>query len=150
MVSIREAVGDLWTYQCNARCVNTNGIVKRDGSLVMGRGIALEAAQRYPDLPKMLGRCVRAQGNLVFSVWPEGSDAAIVSFPTKYHWSEGSKLDLIERSAHRLLALTNEMKWNVVVLPWPGCGNGGLKPIDVRPVIGPILDDRFVVLTLRK
>lgn len=35
---------------------------------------------------------------------------------------------------------------NTVLMPRPGCGNGGLTWEQVKPIIEPILDDRFTVM----
>jgi hypothetical protein len=38
-------------------------------------------------------------------------------------------------------------RWQRVVLPRAGCGNGGLNwEMAVRPVLADILDDRFIAL----
>lgn len=38
--------------------------------------------------------------------------------------------------------------WRYILLPRPGCGNGSLNwERDVRPVLAPVLDDRFSVIT---
>ena len=46
------------------------------------------------------------------------------------------------------LKLATLLKWQVVVLPRPGCGNGRLDWFLVERTIAPWLDDRFVVVTL--
>ncbi len=38
------------------------------------------------------------------------------------------------------------MHLDKVYLVRPGCGNGQLKWEDVKPLIAPILDDRFIVV----
>ena len=43
-------------------CITVNGCVKRDGPAVIGRGIAAQAARRYPEPPLMLGREIRHGG----------------------------------------------------------------------------------------
>jgi hypothetical protein len=58
-VMFREITGDLWQLadfgHADAVCITTNGYVRRDGHAVMGRGCALQAAKRWPLLPKVLG-----------------------------------------------------------------------------------------------
>lgn len=66
----------------DAICITTNGFVKKDGTCVMGRGIARQAAKRWPDLPKILGNHIKQKGNVV-GVLLEESGTKIVSFPVK-------------------------------------------------------------------
>jgi len=142
---MKEVIGNLWTFPAEVRIVTTNGMVKQDGSLVMGGGCALEAAQRYPDLPITLGQAVRALGNEPFwTLWPDGIQ--IVSFPTKHRWRDKSDILLIARSARKIAGMA-ALRDRVVVMPRPGCGLGGLRWQDVKLVLEPILDDWFHVIT---
>lgn len=140
----REDVGDLWTYPCDARVITTNGVVKANRELVMGAGVAKAAATRYPRLAKYLGESVAAFGNtpVVYHAL-----TTVVSFPTKHDWREPSDPKLIEQSAHTLARITNAYGWKDVAMTRPGCGLGGLQWADVKKIIEPILDSRFVVLT---
>jgi hypothetical protein len=140
-----EQTVDLWTVDAQARVITTNGYVRRDGALVMGRGCAKEAAVRFPNLPYQLGAQVRALGNVVHLVTI--GEVQLVSFPVKRMWNEPARLDLIERSLHQLVAMTNFWGWKRVALPRPGCGNGQLRYEDVRPLLLDALDDRFLVVT---
>jgi hypothetical protein len=49
-----------------------------------------------------------------------------------------------------LVELADRCHWQEIILPQLGCGSGGLAWRDVRPLIAPILDDRFVVITYRE
>lgn len=73
---------------------------------------------------------------------------SLVIFPVKHAWYEPADLDLIRQSAIELLTLTAAQGWKTVLLPRPGCGNGQLTWDQVRPVIAPFLNDRFVVVHL--
>ena len=149
-----EVKGNLWTYPADVRVITTNGTVKKNGECVMGRGCAKEAAQRMKEVPKILGNLLRAHGNhchILFRGNPLCLNAVLVSFPVKHAWYERADLALIEQSAKELANLADDQGWidgwGKIVLPRPGCGNGGLKWEDVRPVLEPILDDRFHVIT---
>jgi hypothetical protein len=50
------------------------------------------------------------------------------------------------RFTGELLALAERSGWPRVVLPRPGCGGGGLAWKDVKPLLAPVLDDRFIVI----
>lgn len=139
-----EVAGNLWTYPADVRVITTNGTVKKTGEAVMGRGCALEAKLRYVILPLMLGQAISGLGNEAF--WFPCGDCPIVTFPVKHEWYQKADITLIERSA-RKIARMNALAGQRVVMPRPGCGNGGLEWKDVKPVIAPILDDRFHVIT---
>lgn len=134
---------------CDARCITTNGYVKKNGKGVMGRGVAKAMANLYPDAPAWLGRNLEKNGNHVGILrQPDLDDLiAYVNFPTKHHWRELADLDLIVRSCHELMTLISEQSWTKVLLPRPGCGNGCLPWNKVKETIEPILDDRVWVVT---
>ena len=85
---MKEVIGDIWDYHDQGHwiVITTNGIVKSNGEAVMGKGIALQAKQRYPDLPKELGQSITFCGNTVRVLGrPPFSGYRLVSFPTKHH-----------------------------------------------------------------
>lgn len=152
---MREAIGDLWTMGVPVICVTTNGSFVRVGSHryrgVMGRGVALQAKQRYPHLEDMLGMSMRDVGNHV-AILRERDDAEVdrtvlVSFPVKHQWHERDDPTLIERSCYELMAKVVEYQWRDVLLPRPGCGNGGLVWSDVGEICYRILGDQVTVVT---
>ena len=148
---MREDLLDLWNAPADARCITTNGSIKSNGRAVMGRGCAKQATLRYPFMQLKLGAAIRTYGNHVRVLFepPTGPENwALVSFPVKHYWDEQANLALIERSAAELVALADDRGWREIVLPRPGCGNGKLSwTRQVRLVIRPLLDDRFLVVT---
>ena len=145
-----ESTGNIWNGledpQVDAICVTTNGVLKRNGALVMGAGIALQARQMFPGIDAIAGPLVELRGNVVHPLWT-ANGTRIVSFPTKNNWLDQSSISLILRSAGQLVELADNNHWGRVLLTRPGCGNGGLSWVVVRKVIEPLLDDRFVVVT---
>ena len=145
-----EVTGNLWTYgPCDVRVITTNGYVKSNGEAVMGRGCALEAKQRWPELPRALGEHLSRLNNIPFMVPDWVGISNLVTFPVKHHWREKADPELIRTSALILSAWADLYDWHVVVMPRPGCGNGGLRWTDVRKVLIHILDDRFHAITWR-
>lgn len=148
-----EVFGDLWTYtplkdgaaQPIIRCITTNGMVKRDGTCVMGRGCAREAAKKWPLLPHMIGSHIRESGNVVGSFIPRGGPF-LLSFPVKHKWMEPADPDLISKSAQDLEYLARQDPGIIYLLPRPGCGNGQLAWKDVRPLLE-FLPDNVLVIT---
>ena len=145
-----EAVGDLWTYPAAYRLVPTNGVVRQCASvvaangcaspvyeLVMGAGVALEAARCFPGLARTLGFHVHIRGNC-----PYPTGWGVISFPTKHHWRDKADLDLIRRSAEEVMLFP----YQSFVLPRVGAGLGGLPWEDVRKLLAEILDNRFTVV----
>lgn len=147
---MKEITGDLWEVEADARVITTNGFVKKNGMAVMGRGVAQQALRRYPIISETLGRALLRFGNHLTSLGWTSKHGWLWSFPVKHNWWEKADLELIRRSAEELVAAVDKQfaAPATVVLPRPGCGNGGLRWEDVKPVIEPILDDRFVVVEL--
>lgn len=148
---MREVDGDIWALHAKGKpvVVTTNGITKANGHAVMGRGVALAAARKFPELPAWLGRELTLHGNHVY-YFPQ---FRLFTFPTKYHWRDPSDMQLIARSCDELRTVVD--RWSLVradadmeeiFLVRPGCASGGLNWDDVKPVIAPLLDDRFVVV----
>lgn len=144
---MREIKGNIFDVQADAICVTTNMMVDRFGSAVMGKGIALSFAQRYPTLKAFFGKDLRYRKGQVFAARVPGEARAIINLPTKRDWRNPSDVLLIEISALALVRLTDFNEWARVVLPRPGCGLGGLRWEDVKKVLEPILDDRFYIIT---
>lgn len=144
-----EIVGSMWDEPSDAVCVLTNGATKMDGEAVMGLGTALQAKERYPDLPRILGDRLRSFGNHVYDLGVRDG-RIIYSFPTKHHWRDPlADEKLIARSCAELLCLVRDRpELKKVVIPRPGCGVGGLPWKLVRPIMEAHLPaDTFVVIS---
>lgn len=142
---MKEAHGNLWEYPADIRIITTNGTVKRNGAAVMGRGCAQEARDRVTGLDRLLGTLLNDVGNHVHAL-----TFGLMSFPVKHNWWEKADPELIERSAHEAVVMADRFTSTypfTFVMPRPGCGNGGLTWNAVKPIIEPILDDRFTVIT---
>jgi len=139
-----EITGNIWDYRGSAViAITTNGQVSgKSGRAVMGRGVAAQASRLIPEIPELLGRRIAEGGNHVHYL-----GGGIVSFPVEHSPFELPDLALIERSAAELAALANEMGWQSVVVPRPGCGGGGLSWKDVRPLLERHFDGRFRVIS---
>src|SRR5579859_3374818 len=103
---------DIWQFHGPGSWigVTTNHSVKKDGCNVMGKGIAREAADRYPQLPFLLGTLIKKQGRqrnnsegkasvFVFASWN------LFTFNVKNTWQEPAELELIEHSCQELVRL---------------------------------------------
>lgn len=144
---MKETTGNLWDQEADALCITTNGAVTKDGHATMGAGCALEARSMFDGISKQLGGLIEELGNCVHVLPYAHNGAYLVSFPVKEHWRDLADFKLIEKSANELVRMADEYRWQSVVLPRPGCGNGHRRWDQVRPILEPILDDRFTVIT---
>lgn len=159
LTKMLEAFGDIWELAdegCDALVITTNGYVKKsDGLAVMGRGIANQAAKRFPKLPAELGWCLRQYGNHCFVFSGHSPHYDIVTFPVKPTfgpkgepgWMVKAELPLIAQSAKELVGIAKRYDWIDILVPRPGCGYGMLHWGNVKPVLSRILDDRFTAIT---
>lgn len=142
-----EITGDLWRHHAAGAVVaiTTNAMVNSRGEVVMPRGCALQARERFPQLPRTLGGLIRTHGIHVFDLGHR-----IVSFPIEADPWQPPDLRLIEQSCRELVELADYKGWEIIVVPRPGCGGGGLRWSDVRAILGRHFDDRFYVITMQE
>lgn len=148
---MKELRGNLWDYTDDgAIVITTNGAINQKGECVMGRGVALQAKNRYPGFATLLGNQIKLAGNHVHyfdvPVPPHFRDDQIITFPVKHHWQEQADVALIAQSVMELVNRVDIFDIKHVYLPHPGCANGGLKWENVRPLLTPYLDDRFTIV----
>lgn len=140
--------GNMWDVfgETDLFLITTNPIVRKDGAAVMGRGIAKEAATRYPEIQRSFGQLLEntnadRQGcNWICRVdWQD-----IGYFMVKDHWASHADLDIISRSTVSLIELLKDEELDRVDLNFPGTGNGKLKREDVLPIIEQLPDNVHV------
>lgn len=153
-----EIIGDYWEEakkdnpRYDAIVCTTNMIVKNNGRLVMGAGIAKSFRDRFPELDLSWGSRIRDgihdNGFMVSSAHISLGGTRFlhfVAFPTKKDWKNDSDIDLIKLSALTLDLVATIMGWRHVLMTRPGCGMGGLDWGFVKKQID-FLDDRFKVI----
>src|SRR5258708_25926959 len=112
---MKEIFGDLWQFFGKTNhviCITTNGVIKKDGPGVMGRGCANEARFRVPGITKNLGDHIRANGNHVGYIGPN-----VLAFPVKHAWYEPADPALISRSTDELKSHAETHPQAIYILP---------------------------------
>ena len=144
---IRFTSGDILTAPAEA-LVNTVNCVG-----VMGRGIALQFKNAYPDNFKAYAAaCSRGEvqpGKMLTFETGKFAPKYIINFPTKRHWRGKSRIEDIDIGLQALAAEINKRKIKSIAIPPLGSGLGGLNWLDVRPKIEKALahlDDVDVVV----
>lgn len=104
---------------------------------VMGKGIALQFRQRFPDMYQdYVSKCERREVRLGRPyVYKTLTPPWILNFPTKDHWRSVSRLSDIVDGLKYLLAHYKEWGIRSMAVPPLGCGNGQLE----WQLVGPTL-----------
>lgn len=112
---------------------------------VMGRGLAAEFKRRFPAYFKEYARlCQEGQmqpGRVRLHLCEAPAPLQyIISFPTKEHWRNPSRIEWIEQGLRDLARQIELHALQSVALPALGCGLGGLDYwTQVRPLLTEIL-----------
>ena len=109
---------------------------------VMGAGIALEFALRYPKMAIQYQDDCKEKKVKIGQIltYPE-EDVLIINFPTKFHWKYPSQLNWIARGLDYLRDHYIEWRIKSIAVPPLGCSNGGLDFNDVKELIVDKLKD---------
>jgi O-acetyl-ADP-ribose deacetylase (regulator of RNase III) len=131
---IEEAKGNLLEAEAEV-LVNTVNCVGQ-----MGKGIALQFKQAYPDNFKVYQRAcktgeMRPGRMLVVETGSAGVARYIVNFPTKRHWRGKSRVEDIRSGLDALIEEVRQRGIHSIAIPPLGCGNGGLEWREIRPLI---------------
>jgi O-acetyl-ADP-ribose deacetylase (regulator of RNase III) len=112
--------------------VNTEG--------VMGKGIALQFAKKFPELAEAYRLACKAgevrPGRMhIYERSDMLNPRYVINFPTKRHWRSPSRMEDIESGLAALVAEIQRRGIRSIAVPPLGCGNGGLDWREVRPRI---------------
>lgn len=127
------AEGDLWDFydQGYHVVIPTNLMTRRDGTAVMGRGVAEQAVRRFPKLPSWYG--AKLKEGVGFALFHQ---ERLVMFPVKEDWRSPADLELIRGSCIALRVAARLDRWEAAyALPLVGCGFGELSEAQVLPVL---------------
>jgi O-acetyl-ADP-ribose deacetylase (regulator of RNase III)/uncharacterized protein YwgA len=104
---------------------------------IMGKGIALEFKNRFPEMFKdYVQRCDRNEIRVGEPyIYKSLFGQQIVNFPTKEHWKSISKISDIENGLNFLLSHYKSWGITSIGIPPLGCGNGQLE----WKVVGPLI-----------
>ncbi len=104
---------------------------------IMGKGIALEFKNRFPDMFKdYVKRCDRHEVHLGEPyVYKTLFGPQVVNFPTKDHWKSLSRISDVRRGVDYLLKHYKQWGITSIAIPPLGCGNGQLE----WKVVGPLI-----------
>ncbi|HAQ65587.1 MAG TPA: Appr-1-p processing protein [Bacteroidales bacterium] len=100
---------------------------------VMGKGIALQFKNQYPNNYKLYEKACRAKEIRVGKLFVTeeasllGDRKIIINFPTKTDWRKPSEYCYIESGLKELVRIITENKIQSVAIPPLGAGNGGLE-----------------------
>lgn len=138
--------GNMWDVyeQSGLFCITTNSTLRDNGDLVMGAGIAGQAAGRFEGLESQAGELVEhysghfgTYGLLTLGAPPIGL------FQTKADYREPSTLSLIAEAARDLSHFAEHVD-SRIDLNFPGIGLGGLDAEEVKPIVSMLPDNVHV------
>lgn len=151
MIESKELIWDYVNKVDHYVVVTTNCVLDKNKHLVMGKGIALEAKQRFPDLPKFLGDWLIANYGIcqsdgcVFDYTSVECPHNIIALQTKRAWQDPSSLYLIELAINSISELALQYPFRIYHLPKVGCGKGGLDWVSqVKPLCQKLPDNCVV------
>ena len=142
---MKIAKEDLW-LPADMWIVTTNSTLTKSGALVMGKGAALQAKQRFPYIDDICGCQIKQEG-LVLKTY--GLLVILPNFgifQVKKHWSERASLDLIRRSATDLRYLAQDAPYYKFRMNFPGIGAGGLTRDQVEPLLQDLPDNVIICM----
>jgi hypothetical protein len=134
--------GDMWSVfdEVDYFVITTNAIIKRNGAVVMGAGIAKQMRDKYPGIDVEIGKRIKAECG-------SGGEYGLLlgnkvgAFQVKHHYKDMANLYLIKMAATSLEQEARANPDKTYALNYPGIGNGGLAPWAVAPLLQNLPDN---------
>lgn len=135
---IEHKVGDIFEEDVEALVNSVNCVG------VMGRGIALQFKNRFPENFKAYAQAckrdeVKPGRMFIYESGTMTNPRFIINFPTKRHWRGKSRMEDIEAGLSDLAHEVRRRKIRSIAIPPLGSNLGGLDWNDVRPRIDRML-----------
>jgi O-acetyl-ADP-ribose deacetylase (regulator of RNase III) len=106
---------------------------------IMGAGLALQFKWRFPEnfneYKRLCSEHKMQPGRVTAFRTSFDCPRFIINFPTKLHYKNPSKLKYIKSGLADLAICISKIGVQSIAVPPLGCGLGGLRWFDVRPII---------------
>ena len=116
---------------------------------VMGKGMAFECKQRYPDMYKYYK--ISCDNGLIrpgqLQLWKQ-SKPWILNFPTKKDWKHPSKIEYLRSGLQKFKDTYSEKEITSVAFPMLGASLGGLQQSEVLNVMKEYLEPLAQVINI--
>lgn len=125
--------GNMWNIfdKIDHFVITTNSVIKSNGAVVMGAGIAKQVRDRFPGIDVEIGKAIQEHKLREFYGCIIGKKIGI--FQVKYHYKHRALPELIHNSARMLAEHARANPDRTYALNYPGIGNGKLTVHDVEP-----------------
>lgn len=137
--------GNMWSIfeTTNNFVITTNPIIKQNGEVVMGAGIAKQARDKFFYLAHDFGLVLERDGYSNVGYINKYNGTNIWWFMVKNHWGSNAQLDIIQDSTTELAYIARHSA-DRFDLNFPGIGNGKLQRDLVLPYLRPLPDNVHV------
>ena len=114
---------------------------------VMGKGIALQFKNQYPNNFKLYTTACKAKEVKVGKMFVTeeasllGGKKTIINFPTKTNWRKPSEYSYIESGLKDLVSVIKDKNLKTIAIPPLGAGNGGLDWNNVKKLMEKYLSE---------
>lgn len=112
----------------------------------MGKGVALQFKKAFPANYDAYHKACKhghvSPGKMfVFQTGRMVNPKYIINFPTKRNWRQSSRLEDIKSGLDDLVKVIQDLRIHSIAIPPLGCGLGGLRWYEVRPLIESAIDN---------
>ena len=131
----------------NITLITCNSTIKKDGSLVMGKGIAKQMKEKFPGIDYMFGNNIRLTISSLYSITNYlissfkyaslncNESFTLGAFQVKESFKDKADLELIEASTRILKTRVENSPAQIWNLNFPGIGCGCRSIEEVEPII---------------